>query len=55
LLALDAEARVVGPSGERSRPLDGFFVDFLATELEPDEILTSVWVPTNACSLGQCL
>ena len=45
LLALGAEVRVVGPSGERTIPLDGFLLGPFATALEPAEIVTSVQVP----------
>ncbi|GIW08437.1 MAG: carbon monoxide dehydrogenase [Dehalococcoidia bacterium] len=45
LLALDAIARVVGPAGERTIPLDQFFVDYYETALRPGEILTEVIVP----------
>lgn len=42
VLALDAELRVLGPSGERSLPAQEFFVDYLTTALAPDEVLTSI-------------
>ncbi len=41
-LALDAEMRSVGPSGQRSIPAASFFTDLLTTALNPNEVLTSV-------------
>jgi len=40
-LALEAELRVLGPSGERTIPAGEFFLDYLTTALAADEILTS--------------
>jgi len=45
VLALNAEIVVVGPSGERVIPVADFFVGFLTTALEPQEIITSVRFP----------
>ena len=44
-LALEAELRVLGPSGQRSVPAREFFLDYLTTALEPAEILTSIRIP----------
>ncbi len=44
-LALDAEMRVLGPSGERTVPAREFFRDYLTTALEPSEILVSIRIP----------
>ena len=44
-LALDAELRLLGPSGERTVPAREFFVDYLTTALAPTEILTSIRIP----------
>jgi len=52
VLALDAEIVARGPNGERTIPLDDFFVGFLTTALEPDEILTSIQVPALAANTG---
>ncbi|MBA3274949.1 MAG: xanthine dehydrogenase family protein subunit M, partial [Chloroflexia bacterium] len=52
VLALDAEIVARGPNGERTIPIDEFFVGFLTTALEPDEILTSIRVPTLAANTG---
>lgn len=41
-LALDGEARIVGPRGERTVAARDFFVGMLRSALEPDEILTEV-------------
>ena len=45
LLALDAEAVIVGPKGERRVPFADFFVDVRRTVLAPDEILLEIFVP----------
>ncbi|MFN8496508.1 MAG: xanthine dehydrogenase family protein subunit M [Anaerolineae bacterium] len=45
LLALDAEVIVQGPGGQRRIPAADFFVDLMTTSMEPDEILTAVFVP----------
>lgn len=42
VLALDAEIRVQGASGERSVAAEDFFLGLFTTALEPGEILTSV-------------
>ena len=44
-LALDVTLIARGPDGEREIPAADFFVDYLTTSLEPDEILTAVRVP----------
>ena len=53
LLALDAKARIVGPSGERTVPLEQFFVlPTVNTQrenvLKPGEILTEIQAPMPA-------
>ncbi|MFN8532134.1 MAG: xanthine dehydrogenase family protein subunit M [Dehalococcoidia bacterium] len=45
LLALDAAVRIVGPAGERTVPVDQFFVDYYETILQPGEIVTELIVP----------
>lgn len=45
LLALDAMLVLAGPRGERTVPLDTFFVDYFQTALGPDEVLTAVRLP----------
>ncbi|HEY2986484.1 MAG TPA: xanthine dehydrogenase family protein subunit M [Candidatus Binatia bacterium] len=46
LLALDAEALLASSKGNRTVPLDQFFVDYYQTVIEPGEILTEIRVPT---------
>lgn len=48
LLALDAQVQASGPDGERSIPLDQFFVDYFETALAPTEVLTSITLPALA-------
>jgi carbon-monoxide dehydrogenase medium subunit len=45
ILALDAEMKASGSSGERWIKAEDFFVGFLTSSLEPDEILTEIKVP----------
>lgn len=45
LLVLDAEARLVGPSGERQVPLARFFVGPGRTAMEPTELLVELVLP----------
>ena len=45
LLALGAKVKVVSVRGEREVSLDEFFVDYLQSSLEPDEIITEIIVP----------
>ncbi len=47
LLALGADVRCVSSSGARSVPIDEFFVDYLTSALQPDELLTEVIVQTE--------
>lgn len=44
-LALDAELVIAGPGGRRTVAAAGFFVDYLQTALEPDELLVEVRLP----------
>lgn len=46
--ALDATMVAVGPNGRREIPATDFFVDYLTTALEPDEILVEVRVGDTA-------
>jgi aerobic carbon-monoxide dehydrogenase medium subunit len=43
--ALDAELRILGSEGERTVPADDFFVSYMTTNLEPDELLAEVRFP----------
>lgn len=45
LLALDAEVRIAGRSGERMVPLSRFFRAYRETALEPGEVLRSIRIP----------
>jgi carbon-monoxide dehydrogenase medium subunit len=50
LLAMDAQVRLIGLEGERTIPLDGFFVGPGQTVLHPGEILAEVIIPENTLS-----
>jgi carbon-monoxide dehydrogenase medium subunit len=45
LIALGATLRSVSTRGEREVPLEDFFVEYLKTALEPDEIVTEIQIP----------
>jgi aerobic carbon-monoxide dehydrogenase medium subunit len=45
ILALDSTLIVRGPDGEREIAAADFFVDYLTSSLEPDEILTAIRIP----------
>ncbi len=46
LLSLDAEVTLASHGGERSMPLDGFFLDYKKTVMRAGEVLTAVsWTP----------
>src|SRR4030042_432129 len=45
LLALSAQVRIIGPSGERILPLEDFFTGVAQTVLQPDELLLEILVP----------
>lgn len=45
LLALDAQVKLVSPSGERVLPLSEFYTGFMTTALQPDELLAEFQVP----------
>ena len=45
LIALDAEVTLANNAGERTIPLDEFFVDYYQTALNPDELLIEIHVP----------
>lgn len=52
ILALDAEMAATGPAGERVIPAGEFFVDFLTTALNSDEVLTEIRIPVPAAGTG---
>ncbi|HYI36440.1 MAG TPA: xanthine dehydrogenase family protein subunit M [Thermoleophilaceae bacterium] len=47
MLALDATFNVTGPEGQRSIPAGEFFRDYLTTALGPQEVMTSIDVPST--------
>jgi carbon-monoxide dehydrogenase medium subunit len=47
LVALSARVRIIGPGGERTVPLEGFFTGVGKTVLQPDEILLEILVPVS--------
>jgi len=44
-ISLDGQAKIAGPSGQRTIPIEELFVDFYTTSLAEDEILTQVVIP----------
>ena len=52
LLALEAKMHAMGPRGQRSIPASEFFEGMMTTSLGPDEILTSVEVPSRQAGQG---
>ncbi len=48
LLALDAEAVIAGPRGERRLPMTAFFQGTLTTALDGDELLAAIRIPRPA-------
>jgi carbon-monoxide dehydrogenase medium subunit len=52
LLALDAEAVIAGPQGQRRVPLAAFFLGVRSTVLAPDEMLVELVVPAPGARSG---
>jgi CO/xanthine dehydrogenase FAD-binding subunit len=52
-VCLDAQLSIIGPRGRRSIPAGDFFLGYLSTVLEPDEILLETWLPALAPCTGQ--
>jgi carbon-monoxide dehydrogenase medium subunit len=52
LLALDAEAVIAGPSGERRVPMASFFLGVRRTVLAPGELLLEIVVPAQGAHSG---
>ncbi len=52
MLAYRAEVVAHGPNGDRTIPIDDFFVDAFETALAPDEILTAIRIPAPAALTG---
>ena len=50
--ALEAELRIRGPRGERTAAPKDFFVTYLTTNLEPDELLVEVRLPPPPARTG---
>ena len=44
-IALDGKLKIMGPSGERTIPVEELFLDFYTTSLAEDEIITQVVLP----------
>jgi carbon-monoxide dehydrogenase medium subunit len=47
LIALDAEVTLTSSQGQRTLPLDEFFIDYYQTAIEPGELLTAIRVPPS--------
>ena len=52
LLVLDARIQVRSRQGEREIELKDFFVDYYATVLEPEELITTVIIPPQPANTG---
>ena len=52
LIALGATMKVQSIRGEREVPLEEFFVEYLKTALEPDEIVTEIQIPNPPPYVG---
>jgi carbon-monoxide dehydrogenase medium subunit len=52
-VCLDALLTIVGPKGRRTVSAHDFFLGYLTTVLEPDEILEESWLPPLVPSTGQ--
>ena len=52
ILALEATIVAKGPQGERRIPASEFFLDFLTTALQPDEVLTEVRIAPPTAGHG---
>ncbi|MEM6723851.1 MAG: xanthine dehydrogenase family protein subunit M [Bacteroidota bacterium] len=52
MIALRAEVEIAGPNGKRTVAIDDFFKGFYMTEVQPNEILTEIRVPTVGANTG---
>ncbi|MBM4264395.1 MAG: xanthine dehydrogenase family protein subunit M [Deltaproteobacteria bacterium] len=52
LIALGASVKAASANGSRVIPLDGFFTDYYETVLNPDEIITELFIPKVAANTG---
>jgi len=51
-IALNAKYKIMGPHGERLVAAEDFYKDYLEVDLEPDELLCEVQVPTVPANAG---
>src|SRR5258707_2944505 len=54
LVALEAQAVIAGPKGERRVPLSDFFTGVRKTVVGPDELLVEIFIPTPGPHSGGC-
>lgn len=54
LVALEAQAVIAGPKGERRVPLSDFFTGVRTTVVGPDELLVEIFVPAPGPHSGGC-
>jgi carbon-monoxide dehydrogenase medium subunit len=52
MIALGATVKATSANGSRVIPLDGFFTDYYETVLNPDEIITELFVPKLPANSG---
>jgi aerobic carbon-monoxide dehydrogenase medium subunit len=52
LIALGATVKAASANGSRVVPLDGFFTDYYETVLNPEEIITELFIPKVAANTG---
>ena len=52
LIALGATLKAASANGNRTIPLDEFFTDYYETLLNPDEIITELFIPKLAANTG---
>lgn len=52
LFALGAKLKIVGPSSERTIPIENFFIDVGQTILQPNEMVAEVSIPRLATGMG---
>lgn len=52
MLALGAQVVATGPRGQRTIPIEEFFVSLFTTALQPTEILTEIRIPAAAAHTG---
>jgi xanthine dehydrogenase small subunit len=48
LLVMDAELELIGPTGSRRRPINGFYTGYKQKDMAPDELLSHVTLPLPA-------